>query len=194
MLRVISGALKGRRIETPSGKGTRPVLSRVRKAVFDALQFEIRGTRVLDLFGGSGSYAIEALSLGAESATIVELDSQAYRILIGNVKTLRIEDRAECLLGDALEVIPKLSHAGRRYEFIFAAPPQGQGLITSAFSRMRDHPVLAPEGLVVAQHHPQEYRSGLAKEGWELIRERRYGNTVVGFYMSGAGHKEKKRT
>jgi 16S rRNA (guanine966-N2)-methyltransferase len=166
----------------------------VRKAVFDALQFEIRGARILDLFGGSGSYTIEALSLGAESATIVELEPQAYRILVRNIKALGVEDRAECLLEDALEVIPKLNRAGKRYEFIFVAPPQGQGLIASAFSRMRDHPVLAPEGLVVAQHHPLEYRAGLAKEGWGLVRERRYGNTLVGFYRAVLEHKEGERT
>ncbi len=184
MLHVISGALKGRRIETPPGKGTRPVLTRVRKAVFDALQFEIPGARVLDLFGGSGSYAIEALSLGAKGATIIELDPQAYRVLVGNVKTLGIEKQCECLLGDALEEIPRLSRAGKRYDFIFAAPPQGQGLIASAFSRMRDHPVLASGGVIVAQHHPREYRGGLAKEGWVLVKERKSGNTVAGFYKS----------
>jgi 16S rRNA (guanine966-N2)-methyltransferase len=184
VLRVISGALKGRKIETLPGKGTRPVLSRVRKAVFDALQFEVPGARILDLFGGSGSYAIEALSLGAKSATIVEFDLKAFRVLVGNVQALGIKDRTECLLGDALEVIPRLSQKGKRYEYIFAAPPQGQGLITSAFTKMREHPVLAQGGLIVAQHHPKEYREGLAKEGWVLLRERRYGNTVVGFYKS----------
>ena len=192
-MRVISGALKGRRIETPPGRGTRPVLTRVRKAVFDALQFEVPGGTVLDLFGGSGSYAIEALSRGAERATIVELDPPAYRVMVTNVKALGIEARTECLLMDAREAIPKLGRQGKRYDIVFAAPPQGQGLIASTFSWMREHPVLAPEGLVVAQHHPREYRGGLAKEGWQLIRERWYGNTVVGFYKLCPEHKEEER-
>jgi len=182
VLRVISGTLKGRRIETPPGRDTRPVLTRVRKAVFDALQFEIPGARVLDLFAGSGSYAIEALSRGAEGATMVELEPRAYRILAGNIAALGVGERAECLLGDVLEEIPKLCCAGKRYDLVFAAPPQGRGLVVSAFRRMRDHPVLAPGGLVVVQHHPQEYCGGLAGEGWVLERERRYGNTSVGFY------------
>ncbi len=170
------------------------MLTRVRKAAFDALQFTIPGARVLDLFGGSGSYAIEALSRGAKSATMVEIEPQAYRTLIGNVRELGIEERAECLLGDALEAIPKLSRAGKRYDVVFAAPPQGRGLIVSAFQRMGEHSLLASGGLVVAQHHPQEYRGGLAREGWALVRERRYGNTVVGFYrFFPKGKEEDKR-
>ena len=184
MLRVISGALKGQKIETPEGQGTRPVLTRVRKAVFDALQFAVPGTRILDLFAGSGSYAFEALSLGAASATIIEKDLQAYRILVRNARALGVENQTECLRGDALEEIPALSRRGRRYEFVFVAPPQGLGLVASTLARVGQYPLLSPSGLVVAQHHPKEYREGLAKEGWVLERERKYGQTVVGFYQS----------
>lgn len=187
MLRVISGTLKGQRIETPEGRGTRPVLAGVRKAVFDVLQFAVPGTRILDLFGGSGSYAFEALSLGAASATIIEKDPQAYRILVRNARALGVEKQTECLRGDALEEIPTLSRRGRRYDLVFVAPPQGLGLVASTLARIMQYPLLSSSGLVVVQHHPKEYSEGLAKEGWVLAREKKYGQTIVGFYQSRSG-------
>jgi 16S rRNA (guanine966-N2)-methyltransferase len=102
-MRIIAGEFRGRRIEAPPGEGTRPMLDRVREALFSTVQDWIDGARVLDLFAGSGSLGLEALSRGAEHARFVERSTPALAILRGNVQVLGVEDRARIVRGNALQ-------------------------------------------------------------------------------------------
>ena len=98
-MRIIAGTARGRKIEAPEGKNTRPTLDRVRENLFNILQMKIRGSRILDLFAGSGALSIEALSRGAESATLVDSDRNAtgYRRKIWN--RLGLPDRQKSCCG-----------------------------------------------------------------------------------------------
>jgi 16S rRNA (guanine966-N2)-methyltransferase len=121
-MRIIAGEHRGRRLEAPSGRTTRPMLDRVREALFSTLGERVLGARVLDLFAGSGSLGLEALSRGAERARLVERDRDALRALQKNVATLQLADRAEIVRGDALD--PRTWSAGETLaDLCFYDPP-----------------------------------------------------------------------
>lgn len=101
-MRIIAGAHRGRRIQAPPGKGTRPMLDRVREALFSTLAPWLPEAHVLDLFAGSGSLGLEALSRGARSARFVERDPDTARLLADNLALLGEEARGEVHTGDAL--------------------------------------------------------------------------------------------
>ncbi len=102
-MRIIAGELRGRRIDAPPGLATRPMLDRVREALFSTLQPRLRDAVVLDLFAGSGSLGLEALSRGARSVRFVERGAPAVATLRKNVDALRVRARVEVLVGDALK-------------------------------------------------------------------------------------------
>ncbi len=101
-IRITSGSLRGRKIKTPSEETTRPLLTRLRKSLSDILRPELEGSRILDLFGGSGAIVFELISNGAESAAIVEIDKKAADLISQNIATLNLEKEVNVLNGDAL--------------------------------------------------------------------------------------------
>ena len=125
-MRVIAGALKGRRLEVPRGRTTRPTADQVRIALMDTLAPRLAGARVLDLFAGAGGVGLEALSRGAAHATFVERDARAVAALETNVRTLGVEDRARVLRLDAARALVRL-------------PPRARGS-TSCSSTRRTRP------------------------------------------------------
>ena len=88
-MRIIAGEARGRQIIAPEGRNTRPTLDRVRENIFNMLQAEVPGSRVLDLFAGSGALSLEAISRGAESAVLVDSDRKAHMVQKRNIETLK---------------------------------------------------------------------------------------------------------
>ncbi len=127
-MRIIGGEFRGRLIQAPPGSGTRPMLDRVRQALFSWMGERCDGERVLDLFSGSGSLGLEALSRGAASARFVERDPRAFRVLEGNLASLGVGERARAVRGDALHP-GSWSDAAQtppddpRYDLVFYDPP-----------------------------------------------------------------------
>ena len=93
-MRIIGGSARGRRIAAPKGSAIRPTADRVREALFNILPRDLAGMRVLDLFAGSGSLSLEALSRGAESALLVDESAAAAKLIRRNVDALGFTDRA----------------------------------------------------------------------------------------------------
>src|SRR5438105_755488 len=104
-MRVITGEAKGRKLKAPKTVGTRPILDRVKTALFDILSTRVENARFLDLFGGTGSVGIEALSRGAASATFIELNSKVLKLLRENLQITGLAGRAETLQGDAFKFL-----------------------------------------------------------------------------------------
>lgn len=129
MQRVVSGALRGRRLlPLPrSITGVRPSSSRVRSAIFDRLQAEVVNARVLDLFAGSGALAIEALSRGAAHATLVERNRDLWPFLTAQIDALGLSSRATVVRGDAQRFLTSSSatvvQASGRYDLVLVDPP-----------------------------------------------------------------------
>ncbi|HEX6543397.1 MAG TPA: 16S rRNA (guanine(966)-N(2))-methyltransferase RsmD [Ktedonobacterales bacterium] len=183
-MRVISGSARGRKLKSPRSSETRPIMDRVKTALFDILAPEIMGMRVLDLFAGTGAVGIEALSRGAESATFIERSPEAWRLVRENLVITGLSDRAEVLRADAFAYLQQAAAANRRYDLVYVAPPQYEGLAARALAQLDAAPLTEPDGLVIVQIHPQERASldALSLKRLRRYDERKYGSTLLLFY------------
>lgn len=182
-MRIIAGKYKNREIFAPQGKATRPVLSRVRKAIFDAAQNVVEGGRVLDLFAGSGGFVIEALSRGAAGAVAIDLDGAAVKSIRSNLAHCKVDEPVEVYKNDAFDAIGKLAARRAQFALISVAPPYWKGLQAQALLAIDAADLLAPGGLLFVQrdtHETLELERPLAR----LVRgrEKVYGNTIVDWY------------
>ncbi len=183
-MRVISGSARGRKLKSPKSSETRPIMDRVKTALFDILAPEIMGMRVLDLFAGTGAVGIEALSRGAESATFIERSPEAWRLVRENLALTNLSDRAEVLRADAFAYLQQAAAAGCTFDLVYIAPPQYVNMATQALIQLDAAPLTEPDGLVIIQIHPQE-RAELDALTLKRLRrydERRYGSTLLLFY------------
>lgn len=172
-MRVIAGELRGRRLLAPRGWQVRPTSDRVREAVFSALG-DVAGARVLDLYCGTGALAIEALSRGAERATLIDRDT---RPALGNVESLGLGARVELIGTDVTRWLAACE--GAAYDLVFVDAPYR--LADRVGPELDSHlpRLLAEGGRVIAE---SAARRPLRLQSLPLLRERRYGVTVVGFY------------
>lgn len=172
-MRIIAGRAGGRRLKSPDSKGTRPATDRVREAVFSALGAWVEGAVVADLYAGSGSYGLEALSRGAQSAVFVENGRKALLALRENVKTVGLG-------GSVIEAsVPDyLARANHRFHLVFMDPPWPQPT-----SRMEgelailDRLLLLGGEVVVSRRHSD--RPPDPPENWRVAADKRYGDTRI---------------
>lgn len=181
-MRISAGKYKNREIVAPPGKATRPVLSRVRQAIFNTIGTAIEGNRVLDLFAGSGGFAIEALSRGAASAVTIDLDAAAVKAIRANLAHCKVEEPVEVYKNDAFAAIEKLAARGARFDLIAIAPPYWKGLQGRALAAVDRAELLAPGGLLFVQRDEKEAPS--PERAGRLVRSKvkEYGNTIVEWY------------
>ncbi|PWH05477.1 16S rRNA (guanine(966)-N(2))-methyltransferase RsmD [Brachybacterium endophyticum] len=183
MPRIIAGALGGRTIPGPPGKGTRPTSDRVREALFSRLQGwdAITGARVLDLYAGTGALAFEALSRGAASATLVEMHGATARQLRRTAAELGLEDRCDVRAAKAEQVAASLAEtAGPSdiFTLVFLDPPYEVATETLEQLLVTVRPALTDDALVVIERssrsRPIEWPGGWADDGAKA-----YGETVL---------------
>ncbi len=187
-MRVVTGEAKGRKLKTlKTMTGTRPIMDRVKTALFDILSGEVVDARFLDLFAGTGSVGIEALSRGAAHATFIEMDSKILKLARDNLQITKLADRAEMLQADAFKFLHNQAthHTQKReYDIIYVAPPQYQEMAAHALTLLDTSPLVPDEGLVIIQIHPKERANVVAVQCTRLVLtdERRYGSTLLLFY------------
>jgi 16S rRNA (guanine(966)-N(2))-methyltransferase RsmD len=179
-LRVISGNLKGRRLFSLKGQKLRPTSDRVKEAIFDILQDQIRGQKVLDLFAGTGALGIEALSRGAKWASFVEESTRSLSALRRNLEECRLKERAEVLGREARAAIRILEARGDSFELIFLDPPYGKGLARRALEALARSSIVTSGTLVVAEHSLSEKLDFIPS--WQRVDWRGYGSTQVSFF------------
>ncbi len=178
-MRVIAGSAKGMPLQAVPGSGTRPISDRVKESLFNILRDEIDGARVLDLFAGTGSVAIEALSRGAEHATLVEKNPKATAVIRANLQRTRLAASAQVVQADVFKF---LAGSPRAYDLIYVAPPQYEGLWLKTLLALDANPAwLEAEGLVVVQIFPKELEPATL-EHLHLVEQRQYGSTLLCFY------------
>ena len=185
-MRVIAGIAKGRPLTAVPGEGTRPITDRVKESLFNILGSDIVEASMLDLFGGTGSVGIEALSRGADRVVFVERARKAIAVIRRNLETTGLGEHAQIVHDDAFRYV---AHApvGQPFDYIYVAPPQYEELWVQALRALDERPeIVAPDGAVIVQIHPREWHEIELRE-WELWRERRYGSTLLLFY----GRREK---
>lgn len=180
-MRVITGAAKGHRLKAPKGLGTRPMLDRVKEALFSVLEGygPIRG-RVLDLYAGTGSLGIECLSRGAAWADFVEQKAHVCQIIRENLEHTRLIDRARVIQMPVGRFLSKYN-AHEKYAIIIMDPPYADPAIVATICAVDDSNLLADTGLLIVGHSP---RVELADEYQRLRRRkfRRLGDSCFSIY------------
>jgi 16S rRNA (guanine966-N2)-methyltransferase len=190
-MRVVTGEAKGRKLKAPKTAGTRPIIERVKQALFNILSVRVEGARFLDLFAGTGSVGIEALSRGATSATFIEMNSRVLKLVRENLQITGLVSRAETLHSDAFKFLQAhtdpaggIGGARRMYDIVYVAPPQYREMAGRALGMLDKSTLLAPHATVIVQIHPKERDGVAAVELRHLLLsdERRYGSTLLMFY------------
>lgn len=195
-MRVVTGAAKGRKLKGPKTQGTRPIIDRVKTALFDILAWRVEDARFLDLFAGTGGVGIEALSRGATSVTFIEMSLPIIKLIRENLQITGLSEHAEVLHMDSFKFLQNhttsVSNAARVYDMIYVAPPQYQEMAARALGVLDTSPLLAAEGMVIVQIHPKERLGVAAVALSRLVQtdERRYGSTLLMFYKIHQREKE----
>jgi 16S rRNA (guanine(966)-N(2))-methyltransferase RsmD len=180
MMRVISGSAKGRRLLSVPGRSTRPITDRVKTALFDVLGELVVDCRILDLFAGTGSVGIEALSRGATKAVFVELKPAAVRTIGHNLQRTGLAERADVVQSDVLAFLRRTT--SEPFDIVYVAPPQYRGLWLKTLQAIDLCPsLLVEDGLVVVQIHPKE-QEDVEVQHLQLTDQRRYGSTLLLFW------------
>jgi 16S rRNA (guanine(966)-N(2))-methyltransferase RsmD len=162
-----------------SGPGTRPITDRVKEALFDILGPATAGTRFLDLFAGTGSVGIEALSRGAGHATFVERNWRAIRIIEQNLRVTELASRATVVPDDVFRFLARRTDCA--FDVAYLAPPQYRGLWARTLEALDGGSHLVVDGLAIAQMFPKE-SAPLSLASLCLVDQRRYGSTLLCFY------------
>ena len=187
-MRVVTGEAKGRKLKGPKTIGTRPIIDRVKTALFDILSYRVEDARFLDLFAGTGSVGIEALSRGAAWATFIEMNYKILKLVQENLGITQLSDRAETIHADAFKFLQNaasLSSSARTpYDIIYVAPPQYSEMAARALGLLDSSPLVAEDGMIIVQIHPKERAGVAAVPLTRLVQtdERRYGSTLLMFY------------
>ena len=178
-MRIITGSARGRRLITPEGLDVRPTPEKVKEALFSALQFDIEGRRILDLFAGSGQLGLEALSRGAASAVFVDLSPVSIKTVQKNLEATGLTDKARVYRTDYAAFCAASSET---FDIAFLDPPYANGLLLPAIKAVL--PLMSDYGMVICEHPPEV---SLPEEvgGFSVSRTYRYGKVTVTVYRKG---------
>ncbi len=181
ILRVISGSSKGIKLYTLEGMGTRPTTDRVKENLFNIIAPYIADSNVLDLFAGTGSLGIEALSRGAKSATFSDQSEKSIEIIKKNLVHTKLLDKSEVFLGEAQLILKKLSHQGKKFDIIFLDPPYKCEIVPKILHELEVNGVLDERVLIVAE---TDIEDELPNEIGTLIvsKIQIYGKTKLTFF------------
>jgi len=174
-MRVITGSARGRRLKTPEGMDIRPTTDNVKESVFNILQFDIEGRRVLDLFAGTGQLGIECLSRGAREVVFIDQSRDAVKIVKENLKTCGFS--APVLQQDALSY---LNTCGK-FDLIFVDPPYDAGLYEKVLEKVNSVDNLADGGIMVCESRRETPMPEMAAPYYKR-REYRYGKVKLSLY------------
>ena len=192
-MRIISGTAKGRKILSPKNEGritekgevkaTRPTLDRVKESMFNILGHRVYNAVVLDMFAGTGSLGLECASRGANKVVFLERFKETYDILLENVRILGFDSVSKVYMKDSYEFIKSLASQGEKFDIIFVDPPYLNHMVDKAVKMIAEFDLLNTDGVIVTKYDREEpiYRP---EEKYELVDERKYGNTIIAFYQS----------
>lgn len=178
-MRIITGVAKGKRLVTPEGRDVRPTPERVKEGIFSALQFDIEGRRVLDLFAGSGQLGLEALSRGAESAVFVDASDASVKIIKQNIELTGFEGKANVVRSDYASFA---AASGDTFDIVFLDPPYAAGLLMPAVKAVLS--LMSDYGMIVCEH-PSEVKLDETVGSFSVSKTYRYGKVLVTVYRKG---------
>lgn len=177
-MRVITGSARGRKLKELEGYETRPTTDRVKEGIFNIIQFDIEGRRVLDLFAGTGQLGIEALSRGAAGAVFVEQRRDAAALVRDNLKLTGLAERGKVVCGEALSYV---SSAQETFDLIFIDPPYAANLWKNAINAISQFDILSNHGIMICES-PVEQEMPQVDPPYYQRRTYRYGKIKITTY------------
>ncbi len=175
-MRVITGAARGMKLQEPEGMDIRPTTDVVKEALFNIIQFDIEGRRVLDLFAGTGQLGIEALSRGAATATFVDQSKTAVALVKKNLEKTKLTG-AKVLQGDSIAFLS----GPEKFDLIFLDPPYDSGLLENALKKLIEFDKLQTGGIIICESSAKK-RLPEAAAPYELLKSYRYGKVKLTLY------------
>jgi 16S rRNA (guanine966-N2)-methyltransferase len=180
-VRITGGNLRGKKLSPLRGLSIRPTTDYLRESIFNILVREIEGSTVLDLYAGTGSLGIEALSRGAEKAVFVDKAAQAIKAISQNLKTCALEERSRILRRDILRGLGYLKPMIQAFDLVFMDPPYDKGFCELTLKLLDRARTIAEGASIVVEHSSREILPAEIA-GLVLSDRRQYGKTLVSFY------------
>jgi 16S rRNA (guanine966-N2)-methyltransferase len=177
-IRITGGRLKGMSINVLANEVARYTSSKVRQAVFNMIG-DIEGCCVLELFAGSGSFSIEALSRGASSATLVEADRRMTGLIAKNLAGTNLNKYCQVLNMDVRYAVPLLFGRKCVYDIIFMDPPYETGYVMQVMTLLQAHPLYTHDTILIAEYSRRENDTLAYCEGFGDQKTRKYGDTII---------------
>ena len=179
-VRIISGEFRSRRLEFPKSKRTRPMMDRAKEMIFNILGNTVPGAKVLDLFAGSGSLGLEALSRGANEVIFVEKGPWAVKTIRSNLEKLNLRGKALVLPQDVFRALNRFEKEGRTFNLIFLDPPYNQGVVKKILNRLGRSDIVTPLTQLIL-HRSRQEKLPETLERLEVLREKRFGQACLSF-------------
>lgn len=179
-MRIISGKYKSRAVKAPNPKFTRPTTDNAKESIFNVLQnkFDFNGIKVLDIYAGSGSLGLEALSRGAVEVHFVEMNFSVSKILLGNIKSLEAENSCRIFKRNALKFSESNEH--QQYGLIFADPPFFKDDVHGVFINIIENDFLSDDGIFIIERSIQTREKDIAAFGFEPLKK--IGDSLIYLY------------
>jgi 16S rRNA (guanine(966)-N(2))-methyltransferase RsmD len=177
-VRVITGSQRGRKLFTLEGNDVRPTTDKVKESIFNIIQFDVPGAKVIDLFAGSGQLGIEALSRGADSCVFVDASSKSISVVEENLKITSFREKSKTVRSDALGYLDRVIE---KYDIALLDPPYKAGLMEDAIERIAPH--INENGVIVCETGSEEF----LPENIEGFTSKRYkyGKIALTVYRKG---------
>ena len=189
-MRIVAGKFKGRRLKTHKGSTVRPTADRVKESLFRIFGEQVVDADFLDLCAGTGSIGLEALSQGARSATFVDSNYRAVRIIESNLEMCGFDRKCPHVKLIHLDARKALARFGRRkakFDLIYFDPPYASKIYESCVKQIAEADILSPTGVLVIEHRTVrkiDWTESLILDELVLSRQERYGDTMLSFYRS----------
>lgn len=177
-MRIITGDYRGRKLEAPMGNDVRPTSDKVKEAVFNIIQQEIRDAVCVDLFAGTGSLGLEALSRGAKKCYFCDNSRESINLVKTNIKKCGAENKSVVLAGDYTKALARVRD---KADIFFLDPPYSAGLYEKCFELIETLDLLSGDGLIIAEHGVRDFLPEQIGT-FQLVKERKYGKIMVSIY------------
>lgn len=180
-MRVISGKVRGLKLNTPKNEDVRPTTDRVKESLFNIINPYIMESDVLDLFAGTGSLGIECLSRGANKCVFVDVSKESISIVKSNIKKARVENESTVLNLDFKDAINKLKIQNNKFDVIFMDPPYYKNMFIDALEKIAEVSLLKEDGIIIIEHDAKDKFPEEVKNLTQT-KSKKYGNTALTFY------------
>ena len=180
-MRVISGKVRGLKLNAPKNQDVRPTTDRVKENLFNMISSYIMDSNILDLFAGTGSLGIECLSRGAKNCVFVDISKESIAIVKSNIKKARVENESLVLNLDFKDAVSRLQSQKNKFDVIFMDPPYYKEMFVDALEKIDNANLLDEDGIIVVEHDTKDILPDKVNR-LEKTKDKKYGNTTLTFY------------